>query len=143
MKLIDLNLLLYAVNEDSPNHSKAKLWLEEAFASGEFLALPWIVLLGFLRISTHPKILENPLTPSQAMEVVDGWLKQPSTRVLQSGKEHWSVLRALLTDSGTAGNLTTDAHLAALAIEHRCKLCSTDHDFSRFQGLDWENPLHG
>ena len=141
MKLIDLNLLLYAVNQDGPKHAKAKAWLDSAFESEEFIALPWVVLLGFLRISTHPRIFEKPLPVSMAIEMVESWVLLPQVRVIQSGKEHWPMLRGLLLDAGVAGNLTTDAHLAALAIEHGCTLYTSDTDFARFRHLKWENPL--
>jgi hypothetical protein len=109
----------------------------------EPVALPWAVLIGFLRISTHVRVLPNPLTTEQAVVIVDGWLAQPAVRVLQAGVEHWRILRDLLLEAGTAGNLTTDAHLAAIAIENGAELNSTDRDFGRFRGLRWVNPLEG
>ena len=141
MKLLDLNLLLYAVNADSVHHSSAKRWLESALADDEPVAFPWVVLLGFLRIATHRRILPRPLTVAEAMSVVDGWLTQPGARPLSPGDEHWRILNSLLAESGTAGNLTTDAHLAALAIENGATLYSTDADFQRFHRLRWINPL--
>ncbi len=142
MILIDLNLLLYATNGDSVHHQAARRWLEERLNDEEPVALPWAVVLGFLRISTNRRILPRPLTTAQALEVVDGWLELSVVRVLQPGQEHWRVLRDLLDEAGTAGNLTTDAHLAALAIENGCTLCSTDTDFARFKRLKWINPLN-
>jgi len=141
LKVLDLNLLLYAVNCDGPHHRRARSWLEDVLSQDEPIALPWVVLLGFLRISTNRRIFPQPLTPEQAFAVVDGWLAQPCVRILHPGAEHWRVLRVLLADAGTAGNLTTDAHIAALAIENGCELCSTDSDFARFARLDWLNPL--
>lgn len=141
MKLVDLNLLLYAVNRDSPKHVAAKSWLETTLSGSERVALPWIVLLGFLRITTSPRVLPRPLAPEHALSVVDGWLAQPSVVALHPGDDHWRLLHELLADSGTAGNLTTDAHLAALAIEHGAELCSTDSDFARFARARWTNPL--
>jgi hypothetical protein len=141
VKLVDLNLLLYAVNLDAPKHAASRAWLEEVLSGDEPIGLSWPVLLGFLRISTHVRILPNPLTTEQALAVVDGWLAQPAVRVLPAGPEHWRILRDLLVESGTAGNLTTDAHLAALAIENGAELCSTDRDFGRFPKLRWVNPL--
>ncbi len=141
MKLVDLNILIYAVNRDTVHHSKAKTWLESALNGSEPVALPWAVLLGFVRITTNRRIMPNPLTPEQALAVVDGWLSQDSVRVPTPGEEHWRVLEDLLTETGTAGNLTTDAHLAALAVENGCTLCSTDRDFARFRRLKWVNPL--
>lgn len=141
MKLLDLNLLLYAVNSDSVHHRAAKRWLETTLNDDEPVALPWAVLLGFVRIATNKRILPRPLSTAQATAVVDGWLAQTAVRVLAPGEEHWRILKALLAETGTAGNLTTDAHLAALAIENGATLYSTDTDFQRFPRLRWINPL--
>jgi toxin-antitoxin system PIN domain toxin len=141
MKVLDLNLLLYAVNTASDHHPVARRWVESAFAGEEPLALSWIVVLGFLRIATNPRIQARPLSVTQAMAVVDGWLSQPNVRLLPPGEEHWGLLKTLLSETGTAGNLTTDAHLAALAIENGATLYSTDADFQRFARLRWINPL--
>lgn len=141
MKLVDLNLLLYAVNAESVCHARAKAWVEKVFSGNEPVGLPWVVLLGFLRLATNPRIFSRPLSPGQAMEIVDGWLVLPCVRILLPRADHWRVLRPLLDATGTAGNLTTDAHLAALAIENGCELCSTDSDFRRFPSLRWVNPL--
>ena len=141
MKVIDLNLLLYAVNRDSPRHSDAKTWLQEAISGEERIALAWTVILGFLRLTTSPRVFEHPLSGEDALRTVDAWLSQPSVSPLEPGDGHWGILRELLLDAGTAGNLTTDAHLAALAIEHGAELCSTDADFARFKRLLRTNPL--
>lgn len=141
MKVLDLNLLLYAINRDSPHHARAKSWLEQTLAGDEAVGFAWVVLLGFLRLSTSARVFRQPLEPEQALEVVNGWLAQPSTAPLEPGDEHWRTLSALLLESGTAGNLTADAHLAALAIEHGAELCSTDADFARFPRVHWVNPL--
>ena len=141
MKVLDLNLLLYAVNRDSPHHGRAKTWLERTLGGNEPAGLPWVVVLGFLRLATSPRVFPQPLAPHQATAVVDGWLARPAVVTLAPGDEHWRILRDLLAGSGAAGNLTTDAHLAALAIEHGAELCSTDGDFARFRQLRWVNPL--
>lgn len=141
MKLVDLNLLLYAVNRNAVQHERAKVWLERTLSGDESVALPWVVLLGFLRVATHPRVFPNPLSADQALATVDGWLAQPPVTVVHAGDEHWQILRDLLIASGTAGNLTTDAHLAALAIESGSELCSTDSDFARFRQVRWVNPL--
>jgi len=141
VKLLDLNLLLYAVNSDSAHHAAAKAWLEDAFNEEEPVAFPWIVVLGFLRITTNPRIQPRPLTAAKAIAVVDGWLTHPMARMVSPGEEHWRILQQLLQETGSAGNLTTDAHLAALAIEHGATLYSTDTDFQRFRHLRWVNPL--
>ena len=100
-----------------------------------------MVVLGFLRLTTHPRIFPAPLETAQAIAVVDGWLARPLGQVLDQGPEHWALVRRLLAETGTAGNLVTDAHLAALAIEHGCELCTTDADFGRFPGLRCRNPI--
>lgn len=141
MKVIDLNLLLYAVNRDSPRHSDANKWLQEAMSGEERIALAWTVILGFIRVTTSARILEHPLSVDDALLAVDAWLSQPSVSPLEPGDGHWSILRDLLLEAGSAGNLTNDAHLAALAIEHGAELCSTDADFARFKRLRWTNPL--
>jgi len=139
--LIDANLLIYAVNRDAPLHKPAKAWLESAISGSESVALSWNVLLAFLRISTRVGVFANPLTPAAALDVIDRWLEQPSVTVIEPTSRHARVLRDLILPLGTAGNLTSDAHLAALAIEHGAVLCSTDNDFARFKGLRWRNPL--
>lgn len=141
MKVVDLNLLLYAVDEQSPRHERARAWVETVLSGRETIALPWVVVLGFLRLSTRAAVFSSPLRPEEALDVVDGWLAQPPVTVVHPGRRHAAVLRELLTAVGTAGNLVTDAHLAALAIEHGADLCSTDADFSRFPGVRWVDPL--
>lgn len=141
MKLIDLNILLYAVNEDAAHHGPVLAWWEQAINGDEPLGLPWIVLLGFLRIATNPDIFPRPLDPDTAISKVDAWLSLDSTRLLREKDEHWDILRSLLAETGTAANLVTDAHLAAFAISHGAVLVSCDTDFARFRGLRWENPL--
>jgi toxin-antitoxin system PIN domain toxin len=141
VKIIDLNLLLYAVNRDSPRHGRARAWLQEAVSGEERIALPWTVILGFIRLTTNARVFERPLSAEAALQTVDDLLSQPSVSALEPGDGHWGILRDLLIEAGTAGNLTTDAHLAALAIEHGGELCSTDSDFARFKLLRWTNPL--
>ena len=141
MKVIDLNLLLYAVNRDSHRHSDAKTWLQEIMSGEERIALAWTVILGFVRLTTSARVFEHPLSVEQALRIVDAWFSQPSVAPLEPGESHWSLLRELVLDAGSGGNLTTDAHLAALAIEHDAELCSTDADFGRFKRLRWTNPL--
>lgn len=141
MKLPDLNLLIYAIDEEAAPHAKARVWLEEVLSGTESVAFAWAVLLGFVRISTNPVVLENPLSAAEALDYVEGWLEQPVADVVHPTPGHASLLRELLEPTGAAGNLTSDAHLAALAIEHGAELCSCDTDFARFTGLRWVNPL--
>jgi len=139
--IVDLNLLVYAVNRDVPHHRAARAWWEERLAGREPVGLSWTVVLGFLRLTTHPSVMPRPLTPEQALAVVDGWLEQPCVRLTEPTERHWGILEDMLAPLGTAGNLTSDAHLAALAVEHGATLCSTDGDFGRFPHLRWKNPL--
>jgi toxin-antitoxin system PIN domain toxin len=141
VKLIDLNILLYAVNEDASHHRPVLAWWEQAISGDEPLGLSWIVLLGFLRIATSPAIFPRPLDPDTAIGKVAAWLSLDSTRLVREKDEHWEVLRSLLAEAGTAANLATDAHLAALAISHGAVLVSCDNDFARFKGLRWETPI--
>ncbi|MFN2469062.1 MAG: type II toxin-antitoxin system VapC family toxin [Gaiellaceae bacterium] len=141
MKLTDVNLLLYAVDESAPRHEAARDWLESALSGPETFALTWTVILAFLRLSTNPRVFEAPMHPDEALDLVDSWLAQPAVTVVHPTDRHAALLRDLLGPLGAAGNLTTDAHLAALALEHGAELCSADADFSRFPGLRWVNPL--
>lgn len=141
MILVDANVLVYAVDADSPHHRPARRWLEEALSGTTHVGLAWIVILAFLRLTTRSGVLRTPLPPERAMGFVDEWLAQPYVRAVGPGEGHWPILRKLLRDSGTAGNLTSDAHLAAVAIELGASVCSTDADFERFPGIDRVNPL--
>ena len=141
MKIVDLNVLLYAVNSDSPHHESIRAWWEAAVNDEDPVGLPWVVLLGFLRLATSPRVFPRPLTSAAAAARINNWLAQENIRDVREKDDHWATLRSLLHRSGTAGNLTTDAHLAALAITHDAVLISCDTDFARFKGLRWENPV--
>jgi toxin-antitoxin system PIN domain toxin len=139
--VVDANLLIYAVNMDSPHHREARRWLERVLSGTERVGFAWVVILAFLRITTRPGILSNPLSGDQAVAYIDEWLAEPVTEILAAGDGHWSILRNLLFASDTYGNLTSDAHLAAFAIESGAVLHSADSDFQRFAGLQYTNPL--
>jgi uncharacterized protein len=141
MILIDANLLIYAVNRDAPLHAKAKAWLEDVLSGTETVGFSWNVLLAFLRLTTRAGLFHQPLSAETAFRVVEGWLGEPPVTVLEPGPEHLRLLRDLVLPLGTGGNLTSDAHLAALAIEHGATLCTTDADFSRFPRVRWKNPV--
>lgn len=141
MKLIDLSILLYAINEDAPHHGPIRVWWEQALNGEESLGLPWAVLLGFLRISTNHDIFPRPLDADTAVAKAHAWLSLGNVSLLREKDEHWEILRSLLSDCGTAANLVTDAHLAALAISYNAVLVSCDNDFARFKRLRWENPI--
>ncbi|MGM0576049.1 MAG: type II toxin-antitoxin system VapC family toxin [Myxococcota bacterium] len=141
MILPDVNLLVYAYNADAPRHAAAKAWWEETLTDHRPVGLPWAVAMGFVRIMTHPRVLVHPMEPGRAVEMVRSWLQRSHVHVLAPGPRHLNILDSLLGEIGVAGSLTTDAHLAALAIEHQAELHSNDADFARFSGLVWHNPL--
>lgn len=141
MILLDANLLVYAVDADSPRHRAGRKWLEETLSGSTPVGLPWTVLLAFLRITTRAGILARPLRPDHALGYVDSWLAQPFVSAVAPGPGHWLILRNLLRTTGVAGNLTSDAHLAALAIERGAPIYSTDRDFGRFPGVEHVDPL--
>lgn len=141
MILIDVNLLIHAHDAGSPDHEAARKWWDAALAGDEPVGLPWVTVLGFIRITTSRSILRNPLPVEDAISRVEEWLSLSHVSILQPTSTHATAVFELLRGIGTAGNLTTDAHLAALAIEHGCTLYSTDSDFARFPGLKWRNPL--
>ncbi len=141
MKIVDLNVLLYVVNENAPHHQALLNWWESTIDGDESMGLPWVVLLGFLRITTNPKIFPKPLEPAAAITKINTWLSLANTYLVREKDEHWEILRTMLAEAGTAGNLTTDAHLATLAVSHGAVLVSCDSDFARFRGLRWENPI--
>ena len=141
MILVDANILIYAIDRDSPHHARARRWLEETLSSDTRVGLPWIVILAFIRLTTRRGIVRNPMSPEQAVAFVDSLLRQPFVTAMGPGEHHWSVLSSLLRASGTAGNLTSDAHVAALALEHGCTVVSGDNDFRRFSGVIHQNPL--
>jgi uncharacterized protein len=139
--IVDANILLYAADSDSEFHERARLWLEEALNSPGRIGLPWPTLTAFLRISTHPRAARNPLTPREAWDFITDWLDASPVWIPQAGPRHAEVLRRLTVDGSLQGNLVSDAHLAALALEHGVGVCSADSDFARFPGLEWVNPL--
>ena len=140
MRLVDANVLIYAVNESSDLHQRARDWLDDALNGDEQLGFAWIALLAFLRLATHPSVFPRPLTVSDATRILRDWLTQPTAVVLDPTARHADVLAGLLADTGTGGNLVNDAHLAALAVEHDAVLVSFDTDFARFRGVRWEAP---
>jgi len=141
VKLPDVNLLLYAIDEDSPRFEHAAPWVEDLLGGTETVALAWAVALAFVRLTTKPQVMARPFSVDEALDVVDGWLARPNVVVVHPTDRHARILRELLAPSGTGGNLASDAHLAALSIEHGAELCSSDADFSRFPGLRWRDPL--
>jgi toxin-antitoxin system PIN domain toxin len=138
--IVDANVLLYGVDETSHFHEAAKSWLENAFNGPERVGLPWQCLVAFVRISTHPRASEHPLTPEQAWDFVDEWLLAVNAWIPEPGVRHGEILRKLILEGNLRGNLVSDAHLAALAIEHGIAICSFDSDFARFPQVKWVKP---
>ena len=140
MRLVDANVLLYAVNADATHHESSRAWLDDSLSGSDTVAFAWVALLAYLRLSTKVGLFPAPLTVDQAMDRVDAWLAAPPAVVLEPTVDHARIVRDLLRAFGAGGNLVNDAHLAALAIEHRCTIVSFDNDFSRFVGVDWSPP---
>jgi uncharacterized protein len=139
VKVLDVNVLIDAVNTSSPHHTRQLAFLERILNEDEVVAFPWHTLLGFLRIGTDRRYGFH-LEPRVATELIDRWLALPNVRILHPGERHWSILRELVDAMPAAGQLIPDAHLAALAIENGAELCSADTDFSRFPRLKWTDP---
>jgi toxin-antitoxin system PIN domain toxin len=138
--LVDANVLVYAVNKDAAHHGPCRAWLDRALSSAEPVGLSWVSLLAFLRVTTHPAVLEHPFTVAEATDQVRTWLGAPAALIVDPTPRHVDVLAGLLAETGTAGNLVSDAHLAALATEHRATIVSLDRDFGRFAGVRWRAP---
>jgi len=139
--LVDANILLYAEDSLHPHHQQARVWLDKQLSQTGPVCLCWTVLSAFIRIGTNHRVFEHPLSLEQALARVQSWLNQPCTRIVRPTERHWTIFQQMLTDGQAIANLVTDAHLAALAIEHGCELASTDSDFARFPKLKWSNPL--
>lgn len=141
MKILDVNVLIYAHNAEADSHERARAWFEDVMSGSETVGFPWLSILGFVRLTTRSAIMSPPLSLSDALERVDEWLAQPCATVVHPTRRHPTVLRELLTAVGVGGNRVSDAHLAALAVEHGATLCSRDQDFRRFPGLTWLDPV--
>jgi len=139
--IVDANSLLYAVDSASPQHDRARTWLEDALNGHGRVGLPWSSLTAFLRIATHPRVSADPLSQAEAWGFVADWLAAGPAWIPVPTDRHAEVLGRLLADGDLRGNLVPDADLAALAIEHGVGICSADSDFARFTGLEWFNPL--
>jgi len=139
----DVNLLIYAYNEATSLHDDARRWWQDRMSDSVPVGLPWAVVLGFVRLVTHPSVFNEPLTWDEALGRVDEWFEQEHVFALDPGPRHLRIVRALFRATGVAGSLTTDTHLAAIAIEHGAELHSNDRDFERFPGLRLHNPVTG
>lgn len=141
MIIPDVNLLIYATDRSTVHHAAALRWWSGALAGPELVGLAWTTNLAFVRLTTNPRIVANPLTAGQAVAVVEQWRSHGHVVTVEPSTRHLDLLAGLLAGTGAAGNLVMDAHLAALALEHGATLCSADTDFGRFPGLSWVNPL--
>ncbi len=141
MILPDANILIYAVDKGSPHHDAARRWLERQLSGTETVAFAWVALLAFVRLTTRAGVFIEPLTIEEAFGYVDEWLGQPPALIVHPTDRHQAILRDMLHVTGTAGNLVTDGHLAALATEHGAMLATNDRDFGRFPALRVTYPL--
>lgn len=140
MRIVDANVLLYAVNSASHHHEPSRRWLDRALSGRQAVGLPWVVLLAFLRLTTRSALFPRPLSIEQASEQVRAWLDRPQCVIPEPTSRHFDLVRGLLVETGTGGNLVTDCHLAALAVEHGATVVSWDGDFARFRGVRVEQP---
>lgn len=140
MRVVDANVLLHAVNADSSHHSPSREWLDRALLGEDTIGFSWVVMLAFTRLATRADIFSAPLSASEAFTQLDNWIASPGGRILHPGERHLGILHETLEELGTAGNLVNDAHLAALAMEHRATVVSYDADFSRFPRVRWHRP---
>lgn len=141
MILVDANILIYASNDTASHYTKAYAWLKDQLNGSARVGLPWASLLAFLRLATNRHVFPVPLSAATAWRQVTEWLGCQSAWIPSPTERHVEIFGELVTLPGVYGNLVTDAHLAALAIEHGLTLCSTDGDFARFPKLRWLNPL--
>ena len=139
MFLVDSNVLIYAANRRVRHHAASRRWLSQALDGVETVGLAWVALLGFIRVSTDPRILPRPLRSADAVDLVRIWANAPASVLVEPTARHFDLLQGLLAETGTAGNLVNDAHLAALALEHAATVVTYDTDFERF-GVPWERP---
>jgi len=140
MMLVDANVLLYAYQPRAAHHARCRAWVERAFSGEEAVCLAWVTVLAFVRISTNPRVFEQPLLGEEALAVVSSWLERPSVSVLEAGELCFEIFRQLVVDAQVSGPLVMDAFLAALALEHGATLVTTDRDFARFPKLTVLDP---
>lgn len=141
MNLVDANVLLYAEDSLSEHHERARSWWDEQLSGSEPVALSWPVMTAFIRIGTNVRLHRRALTLTEAIARVQSWLDQPCVRIVEATDQHWEIFQKMLRQGKATANLVSDAHLAALAVEHNCVLQSSDADFARFRALKWINPL--
>lgn len=140
MKIVDANVLIYAVNADSPHHQAARKWLDSNLVKPSGVGIPWIVLLAFIRIVTNPRIMPDPMALDEAMGQVEAWMAMPAAVVVEPSPRHMALLGSLLRECETGSNLVNDAHIAALALDRDATIISFDRDFARFTGVRHQVP---
>lgn len=141
MILPDVNVLVYAYRKDAQDHRAYRDWLEEVVNADSAFGLSDLVVSGFLRVVTHPRVFRNPTPVAEAMQFAQQLRRRPNRVAVMPGPDHWRIFRRLCEEAGVKGNLIPDAFLAAMAIEHGCEWITTDGDFARFPGLRWRHPL--
>lgn len=142
MVLPDVNVLVYAHREDTPQHPGCRRWVEDMINGDEAFGLSELVLSGFVRVATHPGVFVKPSRLADALAFTEQLRSRPNCIPVAPGQRHWEIFRALCDDAAAKGNLVADAYLAAMAIESGCEWVTSDRDFSRFKGLRWRHPLH-
>jgi len=140
VNVVDANVMIYAVNDQSVHHDEARTWLDGSLSGEAVVGFSWIAMLAFVRLVTKANLFPRPLTIDGAFGRLDAWTASPAAVVVEPTAGHSSRVRSLLAAAGAAGNLVNDAHLAALAIEHRGRVVSYDSDFARFDGVRWVTP---
>lgn len=140
MKLLDVNVLLYAHDASAAQHARCRDWLVRTLKGDEHVGLPWQTLLGFIRIATNPRAVRRPIGAAEACAIVDRWLARPQSLIVEPGERYWPIFQELVARARVHGPLVSDAALAALALEHGATLCTTDRDFRRFDGLRLLDP---
>ena len=143
MQLVDVNILVYAYREDAPGHAGFRTWLQATLESDLAFGVSELVLSGFLRIVTHPRVFDPPSPIDHALDFAEVIRTQANTVMVAPGSRHWAIFARLCREAGVKGNLVPDAYLAALAIESGSEWITTDRDYSRFPGLRWRHPLEG
>ncbi len=141
MRLIDVNVLVYAHRQDAPGHTDYFHWLQGMLSNDEAYGISDLVLSGFLRIVTHPRVFNPPSPLDAALTFAEQVRGQPNCVPITPGPRHWGIFTGLCLSAGVKGNLVPGAYLAALAIESGSEWITTDRDFSRFPGLRWRHPL--
>jgi toxin-antitoxin system PIN domain toxin len=141
MQLVDVSVLVYAYREDAPGHEAYRTWVEGLLDSDRAYGMSDLVLSGFLRVVTHPRVFNPPSPLRHAMGFVEQVRDQPHRVTVAPGPRHWRIFARLCEESGAKGNLVPDAYLAALAIESGSEWITTDRDYARFPGLHWRHPL--